>query len=115
MYEYNAHVDRVIDGDTLVLNIDLGFDIWHNHRVRLARINAPEMKTPEGQVSAKFVKDLIEGKDIRITSKKRVDNDNYGRYLVEVFTKMDVEDFKNVDVNLNEFLVDNNLAVWYGK
>jgi endonuclease YncB( thermonuclease family) len=115
MYEYNAHVDRVVDGDTLILNIDLGFDIWHKHRVRLSRINAPEVSTPEGVKSADFVRKLLEGTDVRITSKKRVDNDNYGRYLVEVYANITDDTNTPHEVDLNEFLVSNGLAKWYGK
>ena len=36
MYEYEALVERIIDGDTLDVRIDLGFDIWHRLRIRVA-------------------------------------------------------------------------------
>ena len=45
MYTYKATLDRVIDGDTIDVNIDLGFDISVNKRVRFAGINTPESRT----------------------------------------------------------------------
>ena len=45
MYEYNAKLDRIIDGDTVDALIDLGFDIWIKKRIRLYGIDAPETRT----------------------------------------------------------------------
>ena len=45
MYTYKAKLDRVIDGDTIDVNIDLGFDIQIKKRVRFAGINTPESRT----------------------------------------------------------------------
>ena len=45
MYTYKAKLDRVVDGDTLDANIDLGFDITVHKRIRLAGINTPESRT----------------------------------------------------------------------
>ena len=45
MYRYNAKVTRVVDGDTVDAEIDLGFDITIKKRIRLAEINAPESRT----------------------------------------------------------------------
>ena len=45
MYEYNAKCVRVVDGDTLDAEIDLGFDVKIKKRIRLAGINAPESRT----------------------------------------------------------------------
>ena len=45
MYTYKASVTRVVDGDTVIVDIDLGFGVWlREQSVRLAKINAPEMK-----------------------------------------------------------------------
>ena len=49
MYTYNAKLVRVVDGDTVDLKIDLGFDIWINERVRLKDIDAPEVRTRDLQ------------------------------------------------------------------
>lgn len=45
MYEYNAIVDRVVDGDTIDCTIDLGFHTWKKIRVRMEGINTPESRT----------------------------------------------------------------------
>ena len=45
MYEYNALVDRVVDGDTIDVTIDLGFKVWKKMRVRMEGINTPESRT----------------------------------------------------------------------
>jgi len=45
MYEYNAVVDRVVDGDTIDVTIDLGFKVWKKMRVRMEGINTPESRT----------------------------------------------------------------------
>ena len=45
MYEYAAKVDRVVDGDTVDVTLDLGFSIQYQARVRLLGINTPESRT----------------------------------------------------------------------
>tara|TARA_Y100001968_G_scaffold327601_1_gene372963 strand:- start:771 stop:1145 length:375 start_codon:yes stop_codon:yes gene_type:complete len=45
MYNYNAKLDRVVDGDTVDAVIDLGFNVYIKKRIRLAGINAPESRT----------------------------------------------------------------------
>ena len=48
MYEYRIHeVNRVVDGDTIDVTIDLGFDILYKTRVRLYGINTPETRTKD--------------------------------------------------------------------
>lgn len=45
MYEYNAVVEKVVDGDTIDVIIDLGFKTWKKVRVRMEGINTPESRT----------------------------------------------------------------------
>ena len=45
MYEYKAVVDRVVDGATIDVTIDLGFSVWKKMRVRMEGINTPESRT----------------------------------------------------------------------
>ena len=47
LYYYNAVVDRVVDGDTLDMTIDLGYNIWIKERVRLYGLNTPETRTKD--------------------------------------------------------------------
>jgi micrococcal nuclease len=87
MYTYKAEVIRVIDGDTVVLNIDLGFKIHHITPCRLAGINAPEMNSTDEKVRAAAVASkeylislLPEETEVTIISKKL---DKYGRPVVD--------------------------------
>ena len=64
MYEYRAYVSRVYDGDTITVDIDLGFGIvFKSQKIRLVRINAPEIRGDErqtGLVSRDALRDKIE-------------------------------------------------------
>jgi micrococcal nuclease len=80
-----ATVTRVIDGDTLVCDLDLGWGIWvHERRVRLAGVNCPEMDTPEGLAAKGFVEELVREHGRRITVISH-SLDKYGRVLGEVY------------------------------
>ena len=65
MYEYGCEVDRVVDGDTIDVTLDLGFDILFKSRVRLYGIDTPESRTrnldekARGKLAAKFLQDAI--------------------------------------------------------
>jgi micrococcal nuclease len=86
MYTYKAKVGRVIDGDTVVLEIDLGFNIFHVMSCRLLGVNAPELNAKDEETqfyavkSKEFLMSLLPvGKIVTIKSKKL---DKYGRALV---------------------------------
>ncbi len=96
-YRYNARNIRVIDGDTIEAEIDLGFRVFRKDIFRLAGINAPERDKP----STSFLSMSIEGKNIVIESKKA---EKYGRWLATVFAD---------GVNVNQALVDMGHAVAY--
>lgn len=81
-YRYQALVERVVDGDTVVLLLDLGFDIHHRMKCRLARINAPEMSTPEGPPAKEHLTKLLPVGQVTVHSTAL---DKYGRALVEIF------------------------------
>jgi micrococcal nuclease len=82
MFKYNAIVDRVVDGDTVDLSIDLGFDIWHRIRVRINGLDTPEKNFDYGKVVRQYVADTLESKQVEIASHKQ---DKYGRYLVDLY------------------------------
>lgn len=80
-FTYAAVLLDVYDGDTVHLDIDLGFRTWRRgERYRLSRINAPEMKTPQGAPARDHLKALMAAGPLIVTTSKA---DNYGRYLVE--------------------------------
>jgi endonuclease YncB( thermonuclease family) len=102
-YTYQATIKRVIDGDTVVADIDLGFHTWRRDvYLRLARINAPEPRgsTREaGLAAGDWLRDRVEGKEIIIrTVKDKRGQDQLGsfrRYLAELFL-----DGKNLNDNM---------------
>ncbi|HUU00934.1 MAG TPA: DUF1016 N-terminal domain-containing protein [Myxococcota bacterium] len=55
VHNYAATLERVIDGDTLAVKIDLGFDTWRAEKIRLRGIDAPELRTEAGKQSKAFV------------------------------------------------------------
>ena len=66
MYYYKVDILRVVDGDTVDVRLDLGFNVWHKCRVRMVGINAPESRTRDKEEKVKglaakaFLKDILE-------------------------------------------------------
>lgn len=83
MFTYKAYLERVIDGDTLLVNIDLGFSVFIEQRLRLRGVDAPELGTLKGTASKKFVESRLKDCDFLII--KTHGSDKYDRYLVDVF------------------------------
>lgn len=91
MYRYNCVIQRVIDGDTVDVDIDLGFGIWqHKERVRIHGIDTPESRTRNkiekkyGILSKKFVQTMLPkgSKQILVTEKPGDDaKGKFGRIL----------------------------------
>ena len=111
MYIYTAHVTKVIDGDTIEIDLDLGFGVWYrNQRVRLNGIDTPESRTKDkdeknrGELSKSKLKELVENKIVKITTAIDPD-DKFGRILAIIETKE--------GINVNEWLITNNYAVDY--
>lgn len=102
MYEYKAKLVRVIDGDTIEVNIDLGFDITFKQKIRLARIDTAEIFRPScdaerehGLIATDFVKHFLSAENLIIKTKKDKKG-KYGRLLAEVFVD---------NYNLNDALI----------
>ena len=92
MFEYNAVLDRVVDGDTVDATIDLGFDTWKKTRIRFYGINTPESRTRDLEEKKKG----LAAKDRLIEILKANDNKfvlkshgvgKYGRCLGELFVE----------------------------
>jgi len=71
MYQYEAQVLKVIDGDTLDLFIDLGFKVGFNTRIRMIGIDTPEKWHPYGKVVKAYLEDLMEGEKIFLDVTKK--------------------------------------------
>lgn len=101
MYEYRAEVDRVIDGDTCVLLIDLGLRTYCKAFIRLAHVDAPEKKQRLGaKAKARFAELLSDGPLLIKTYKDK--QEKYGRWLGRIWNK------NGIDVGLQ--LVEEGLA-----
>ena len=113
MYEYSCEVTRVVDGDTVDVIIDLGFDISYKSRVRLYGIETPESRTRDkdekvrGLMSKDFLVDMLGKGDVIIKTKKDKKG-KFGRILGELHVGN-----KGRSVNINKSLIDNFLAVEY--
>jgi micrococcal nuclease len=89
IYIYKAELVRVVDGDTVDLVIDLGFDTSRKERFRLYGIDAPEMNTAEGKVAKAWLEDAlmpleaIYVETIQLETKAK--RDKYGRFLAVLY------------------------------
>lgn len=84
-YVYDAYVIRVIDGDTLVVDIDLGLRVWARlQHVRLLGINMPERVTTLGILATSQLGDLVYARTVLLRTVKDRD-DKYGRLLATVW------------------------------
>jgi micrococcal nuclease len=104
MFEYAAKVLRVVDGDTVHLDVDLGFDVRRQDSFRFLGINAPEHGTPEGDAATTFLKTLIAPGDVITIRTQKDHREKFGRYLATLFVG---------DKNINEALVASGHAVPY--
>ena len=121
MYEYNALVDRVVDGDTIDVTIDLGFKVWKKMRVRMEGINTPESRT----IDLEEKKRGLAAKDRLIEILKFNDNKcilkvsgvgKYGRALATVLVNslspLNGEDGVTL-IDVNKQLIEEGHAVEY--
>lgn len=114
MYQYKAKILKVLDGDTVDIDLDLGFNIvLANQRVRMAGIDTPESRTADkeekirGTLSKKKLAEKLPiGSWVTIETQKSDNNDDkFGRILA-IFVMDD-------GTNLNQWMIDNNYAVLY--
>lgn len=101
MYEYRVKVLRVVDGDTVDVDIDLGFGVWiHNERVRIMGIDTPESRT----------RDLVE-KLFGLAAKTRLGELLGETAILKTQINKDGEDMKGKFGRvLGDFVVDDQMA-----
>jgi micrococcal nuclease len=111
MYEYGCQVTRVVDGDTIDVDLDLGFDIIYKCRVRLYGIDTPESRTRNkdekvrGKLAAKFLQNAISnGENVILQTQLKDSKGKFGRVLASVLVD---------GININQQMVTNHLAVRY--
>ena len=112
MYEYKCKIVRVVDGDTVDVDVDLGFGIWmHNERVRIAGIDTPECRTSDeverifGNLAKARVEELLPEGSYH-TLKSQDFKGKFGRILGDII-------LKEHSVYLTDLLLAENLAVIY--
>ena len=110
LFHYKAIVQSVYDGDTCRVDIDLGMGMWiRNEKLRLTRINAPEMTGADkvaGTASRDFLRNLIDGQEVIIETLKD-QRGKYGRYLAEIWLEQN-----GAWVNINDELVAAGHAIY---
>jgi micrococcal nuclease len=114
MYEYFVKdVTGVVDGDTIDVIIDLGFDILFSSRVRLAGIDTPESRTKDlaekalGLEAKEYLKkSLKDAKSVVIKTEKMDSSEKYGRILGWVYINGDT-------VSLNDMMINHGYAWGY--
>ena len=116
MYEYKCkEIKKIVDGDTLDVVLDLGFNIFHSCRVRMAGIDTPESRTRDldekarGKLAKEFLKNWVteyenNKKNIVIKTKKEIAKGKFGRVLGELWVE---------GVNVNEDMMESYHAVPY--
>jgi micrococcal nuclease len=112
LYNYRAKLDRVVDGDTIDVSVDLGFDTWKKVRVRMMGMNAPESRTRNLEEKARGLaaKDRLaeilelenEGKFILVSHGVG----KFGRCLGEIL-------FEDSDISANQMMINEGHAVEY--
>jgi len=113
-YTYKAKVLEVIDGDTLWVHIDLGFDCGTTQKVRLRGIDTEPIETPKGFEAQVFIETRL--KAVEFIALRNYWRDKFTRYLVDIFYLENETDFFNVVENgvfLNQQVLDEDLADIY--
>tara|TARA_Y100000361_G_C10864898_1_gene191193 strand:- start:103 stop:516 length:414 start_codon:yes stop_codon:yes gene_type:complete len=110
MYRYKVSVVKVVDGDTVDVDIDLGFGMsYKKQRVRMLGIDTPESRTRDlvekkfGKASKKHLKDILEQGGIQLVSH---DKGKFGRILGELF-------IGDSSYSINQQMIDEHHAVAY--
>lgn len=118
MYRYAVKVTRVVDGDTVDVDIDLGFGMtYRKQRVRMMGIDTPESRTRDleekfyGKQSKYFLESLLKDRKVQLVSH---DKGKFGRILGELFIDDMPDDIiVNAEGSINKMMIDNYHAVPY--
>ena len=115
MFSYFCKLQRVVDGDTIDVNIDLGFSVWHKARVRMLGIDTPESRTRNleekalGLASKARLKELLKGQRLDIECSK--EKGKFGRVLAVVFATD--KEGNRIDCN-NQLCIEGHARPYFG-
>lgn len=108
MFEYRAICTEVYDGDTITVDIDLGFNIWmKGEKIRLYGINTPEVRGSEreaGLTVRDWLRDKILNQEITLITHKSHNKGKYGRWLGTVWRNGE---------NYNQLMLNSGMAKEY--
>jgi len=115
MYEYRCTVVHIVDGDTVDVDIDLGFGVWmKKQRIRMYGIDTPESRTRDlvekkyGLAAKEFLTGMLDDK-AGITLKTHKDKEGkFGRILGELWRSTNY-----ADQSINEYIIETHNAVSY--
>lgn len=115
MYEYRCKLRKVVDGDTVDIDIDLGFGVWlKDERVRLYGVDTPESRTRDleekkyGLAAKEYVKNFLDDEWLTLKTKEYDSKGKFGRILGELWRTSSY-----ADKSLNDYLVEKHHAVPY--
>ena len=115
MYEYRVKIVKIIDGDTVDVDIDLGFGVWmHKERVRLFGIDTPESRTSDleekkyGLAAKKFLTNMLDDEGGIILKTHKDKTGKFGRILGELWRTTNY-----ADQSINNYMIDKHHAVMY--
>ena len=115
MYEYRCNVVRVIDGDTVDVDIDLGFGVWmRKQRIRMYGMDTPESRTRDleekkyGLAAKDFLKGMLDDPKGIVLKTHKDGKGKFGRILGELWR---ISDY--ADQSINDYMIDKHHAVAY--
>jgi micrococcal nuclease len=130
MYQYKAIIRNVVDGDTYIIDIDLGLSVWvRGEKVRLYGVNTPEIygvkkgseEWQKGTEASNFAKSIVHEGDEVLVDTVKDKKEKYGRYLAVMYLKVPsaeidgLENIRSIDdyYCLNDILVRRGFAEEY--
>jgi micrococcal nuclease len=115
MHESQCIVTRVVDGDTIDVDIDLGFGVWmRKQRIRMYGIDTPESRTRDleekkyGKAAKKFLEGLLDDPNGVVLKTHKDGKGKFGRILGEMWRTTDF-----ADKSINEYMIEKHHAVRY--
>ena len=115
MYEYRVKIVKIIDGDTVDVDIDLGFGVWmHKERIRLFGIDTPESRTRDleekkyGLAAKKFLTGMLDDEGGIILKTHKDKTGKFGRILGELWRTTNY-----ADKSINDYMVEKHHAAAY--
>lgn len=115
MYEYKCTVVHIVDGDTVDVDIDLGFGVWlKKERIRMYGIDTPESRTRDleekkyGLAAKKFITGMLDDEGGIVLKTQKDSEGKYGRILGELWRTTNY-----ADKSINEYMIEKHHAVRY--